>query len=68
MNQKGTINISRDPEKEIASILIDSSLYLEMSPADRQKLIRYLASSYFNFLPNGNRRALPRTMQTGLAL
>lgn len=65
MNEHEIMNRLREQEKEIANILIDSSLYLDMSPAEREKLLRYLVSSYFGFLPAKNSRALPSAMQTG---
>ena len=54
----------QEQENEINNILIDSSLYLEMSITERQKLLLYIVSAYFN-LPVENRRALPTAMQTG---
>jgi hypothetical protein len=57
----------QEQENEINNILIDSSLYLEMSITERQKLLLYIVSSYFN-LPVENRRALPSAMQTGSAM
>jgi hypothetical protein len=68
MSEQEIINITGDQEKEIDNILIDSALYREMSPAERQKLLCYLVASYFNFLPVKNRRALPTAMQTGSAM
>jgi len=65
MNKQKIMNSTREQEKEIANILIDSSLYLDMSPAEREMLLRYLVSSYFDFLPAKNIRALPSAMQTG---
>ena len=57
----------QEQENEINNILIDSSLYLEMSITERQKLLHYIVSSYFN-LPVENRRALPTAIQTGSAM
>jgi hypothetical protein len=34
-------------EKELVSILINSSLYREMYPEEKRKLLAYLVSSYF---------------------
>jgi len=59
------MNSAREQEKEIVNILINSSLYLGMSPAERENLLRYLVSSYFDFLPAKNNRALPSAMRTG---
>jgi len=68
MSEQENNKITREQEKEINNILIDSSLYLSMSMAERQKLLHYLVSSYFNFLPVENSRALPTAMQTGSAM
>ena len=68
MNVQEIIKITREQEKEINNILIDSSLYMSMSPAERQKLLHYLVSSYFNLLPVEDNRALPSAMQTGSAM
>jgi hypothetical protein len=65
MKKQEIMNSIREQEKEIANILIASSLYLGLSPAERKKLLRYLVSSYFDFLPPKNSRALPSAMQTG---
>jgi hypothetical protein len=65
MNEQEIMNCTREQEKEIANILIDSSLYLGMSPVERKKLLRYLVSSYFDYFPAKNSRALPSAMQTG---
>jgi hypothetical protein len=68
MSKQEFIKITREQEKEINNILIDSSLYLCMSPAERRKLLHYLVSSYFNLLPVENRRARTTAMQTGSAM
>lgn len=68
MNEQEIIKSTGEQEKEINNILIDSSLYMSMSPAERQTLLHYLASSYFNLLPVENSRALPTAMQTGSAM
>jgi hypothetical protein len=54
---------NREQEKEIATILINSSLYPNMSPAERELLLRYLVSSYFDLMPNKN--VGPFTWQCG---
>ncbi len=51
MNEHEITNVTREQKKEIVNILIDSSLYLDMSQTDRQKLLHYLVASYFNPLP-----------------
>jgi hypothetical protein len=68
MNRQESIKIIREQEKEIANILIDSSLYPDMSPAERHKLLHHLVLSYFNLLPVENRRARTTAMQTGSAM
>ena len=68
MSEQEIIIIIREQEDEINDILNHSSLYLDMSPADRQNLLHYLVSFYFNLLPDENSRALPTAMRTGLAM
>ena len=65
MSKQEFIKTIRKQEKEINNILIDSSLYLGMSPAERRKLLHHLVLSYFNLLPVENSRALPMAMQAG---
>ncbi len=36
-----------EQEREIISILIDNSLYLELDLTERYRLLRFLASSFF---------------------
>ncbi len=43
-----TIGSTTEQEKEIISILIDSSLYLDMDLKERCRLLRFIASSYFD--------------------
>ena len=47
MNEQEITIVTREQKKEIINILIGSSLYLDMSQTDRQKLIHYLVASYF---------------------
>lgn len=68
MNQKKTTTITGEQEKEIINILIDSSLYKGMSAVERQKLLNYLVTSYFDLLPVENSRALPMPIQTVSAM
>jgi hypothetical protein len=35
-------------EEELLNILIDSSLYQDMNPEEKETLLNYLISSYFN--------------------
>jgi hypothetical protein len=68
MNRHEINSITRDQEKEITNILINSSLYLDMSPTERHMLLRHLVSSYFDPLPVENSRARTKAMQTGSAM
>ena len=45
-NQQETSGLTWEEEKEIVNILIDSSLYLDMSLADRKRLIQYILTMY----------------------
>ena len=65
MNEHEIIGLTREQERELANILAVSSLYLDMSQTERQKLIHDLVLSYFNFLPNDNNRALPKAIPIG---
>ncbi len=49
MHSQLTFNYSPTPdqEKEILSILIDSSLYLDLDLAERYNLLHFIVSSYF---------------------
>jgi hypothetical protein len=47
----------RKEEEEIMNILLSSSLFGEMSEFDRQKLLRYLVTSYFHPREGENCRA-----------
>jgi len=40
-------DLSPEEEQKIVSILIDSSLFMEMSLADRKKLVQYLLTMYY---------------------
>jgi hypothetical protein len=68
MGEQKIIKNTREQEKEIINILIDSSLYLGMPLAERQNLLNYIASAYFNLLPVENSRARTTAMQTGSAM
>ena len=46
-DQRQTTGLTREEKEKIVSILIDSSLYLEMSLADRQRLIQYILTLYY---------------------
>lgn len=48
MNDFKLFSASSDQEKELASILLSSSLYQDMALEDKQKLLDYLVTSYFN--------------------
>ena len=47
LDQRQTTGLTREEEEKIVSILIDSSLYLEMSLADRKRLIQYIMTMYY---------------------
>jgi hypothetical protein len=47
LDQRRTTGLTREEEEKIVSILIDSSLYLEMSLADRKRLIQRLLTMYY---------------------
>jgi hypothetical protein len=65
MNEHKIMGITSEQERDLTNILIGSSLYLDMSQSDRQKLLHHLVSSYFNFLTNQNNRALPKAIPIG---
>ena len=58
----------REQEREIMSILLSSSLYLEMSAAAREQLLRYLVNSYFQPRVGENCRARLRAVRSVSAL
>jgi hypothetical protein len=43
-------------KQEITEILTNSSLFLEMHPAERERMLDYIVSSYFNAVPDENSR------------
>jgi hypothetical protein len=43
-------------EQEITEILTASSLFLDMHPAERERMLDYIVSSYFNAVPDENGR------------
>ncbi len=47
LDQQTTSGLTWEEEKKIVSILIDSSLYLDMSLADRKRLIQYILTMYY---------------------
>ena len=62
------ITQEREQEREIMGILLSSSLYVEMSAAEREKLLRYLVSSYFQPREGENCRAHLRAVRSASAL
>jgi hypothetical protein len=54
----------KDQEQEIMSILLSSTLYEEMSAAEREQLLRYLVTSYFQPRVGENCRAHLRAVQS----
>ncbi len=65
MNDYKLFGATNDQEKELVGILLDSSLYQDMSTEDKQKLLNYLVTSYFSILQDRNSRALPAVIQCG---
>lgn len=61
MNKEEAMSISQEQEKEIVNILVHSSLYHGMSMKERQRLLHYLVTSYFNPLPDENSQGLHQT-------
>ncbi|HEX9020054.1 MAG TPA: hypothetical protein VF903_02205 [Nitrospirota bacterium] len=55
MNKEEALTITPELEREVVNILDHSSLYHGMSVGERQRLLHYLVSSYFNPQPNENR-------------
>jgi len=54
-------NTAQDQEKEIVNILIESSLYVDMSIPERQRLLNYLVTSYFDPMLSDNSRTFLNT-------
>ena len=54
----------QDQEKEIVNILIESSLYVDMSMPERQRLLNYLVTSYFDPMLSDNSRSFINTNRT----
>jgi len=54
----------KEQEQEIMSILLSSSLYVEMSAVEREQLLRYLVTSYFQPRVGGNCRAHLRSVRS----
>jgi hypothetical protein len=65
MNDYNLFSATNEQEKELVCILLNSSLYQDMSPEDKQKLLNYLVTSYFSILSERNNRALPAVIQCG---
>lgn len=57
MQEAGETMRARKQEEEIMGILLNSSLFVEMSAAEREKLLRYLVTSYFQPRVGENCRA-----------
>ena len=58
----------REQEQEIMSILLSSSLYGEMSAAEREQLLGYLVNSYIQPRKGDNCRAHLRTVRSASGL
>jgi hypothetical protein len=61
MKKNKTIHSAQDQEKEIVNILIESSLYVDMSIPERQRLLNYLVTSYFDPMLSDNSRTFLNT-------
>jgi len=68
MSEQKINKITREQEKEIINILIGSSLYLDMPLSERQNLLHFLMSAYFDLLPVENSRARTMAMQNRSAM
>lgn len=55
---------AQEQEKEIANILIESSLYVDMPLPERQRLLDYLVTSYFDPMLTDNPRTFLKTDRT----
>lgn len=63
MNKRERININDEPEQDLTEILTNSSLYLDMPPAEKEQMLNYLVSSYFNRAADENCRAGEPTLK-----
>ena len=61
MKKNKTNHSAQDQEKEIVNILIESSLYVDMSIPERQRLLNYLVTSYFDPMLSDNSRTFLNT-------
>jgi len=59
LSEDKLLRTASERENELEKILIDISLYRDMYPEEKQKLINYLVLSYFNNTQKHS-RALPR--------
>jgi hypothetical protein len=64
MKEKKENQSLQDQEKEIVNILIESSLYVDMSMPERQRLLNYLVTSYFDPMLSDNSRSFINTNRT----
>ncbi len=53
------LSTASEQEQELIQILIDSSLYRDMYPDEKQKLLNYLVSSYFKLTSARTSGSLP---------
>ncbi len=61
MKENKAIYNAQDQEKEIVNILIESTLYVDMSIPERQRLLNYLVTSYFDPMLSDNSRTFLNT-------
>jgi hypothetical protein len=64
MKIKKTGVSAQEQEKEIANILIESSLYVDMPVPERQRLLDYLVTSYFDPTLTDNTRTFLKMDRT----
>ena len=48
MSEDNLFGTAAEQEQKLITILLGSSLYRDMYPEDKQKLLKYLVASYFN--------------------
>ena len=58
---------AKEQEQEVMSILLNSALFVEMSGSERQQLLRYLVTSYFQPRVGENCRAHLKAVRSSSA-
>jgi uncharacterized protein YaaW (UPF0174 family) len=62
MREHSTTYENTKLEQELMSILLSNSLYEDMSRTEKEKLLNYLVTSYFEPLSGKKSRALPKSI------